>query len=204
MKRSSRKREGDAPKRPTPWLRWILLWFAMLFAFVILGYISSILFDDPAVRAFADAAARVGWWLGAAAVAVLVCDIAYLVVYAIRFGTPDNDDDALAAEGPNPFLNTMPLGYSRFRQFGQRSSYVTTQSLVDGTATFGDRMIVLAIIVFLVSFFLIFVAIALVTLPDLRLAASLWPLIPGIVVGRQLLDGWREYRAAKTKLRASR
>ena len=203
MKRSSSNTSDGVPKSPTRWLRWILLYIAGLIAFVILGYISSLLFDNPAFRAFAETAARVGLWLGAIAVAVLVCDIAALVVYMIRFGKADDGDPIAADGGPNPFLSTMPLAYSRFKQLGRRSSFITTESLVEGTATRGERLVVLGIIVFLVSFFLIFVAIALVTLDEFSILALAWPSIPGLVVYVQLRDGWREYRAAKKKLRAN-
>lgn len=186
------------------WLRWVLLYFAALIAFIILACISAMLLDNPPFHAFAAAAGRVGWWLGGGAVTVLVCDIAALVAFTIRFGETDEGGDPIAADGgPNPFLNTMPLAYSRFKQFGRRNSFVTTESLVDGTATLGERLFVLGIIVFLISFFLIFVAISLVTLPGLGLVALVWPSIPGIVVYMQLRDGWHEYRAAKKKLRAS-
>jgi hypothetical protein len=72
--------------------------------------------------------------------------------------------------------------------------------LLDGTATVGERMMVLGILAAHLSFFLVFVGIGLMFIKEISVVALLFPLIPGLWLYGNLREDWREYRQAKQKV----
>jgi hypothetical protein len=82
---------------------------------------------------------------------------------------------------------------------GRRSEFITTESLADGTATPGERTMVLGIILLLLSFSFVFVGVCVMFVQGSVLCLALAPIPPGIVVYYALLPGWREYQRARQK-----
>ena len=72
-------------------------------------------------------------------------------------------------------------------------------SLVDGSATRGERMMVMGIVTLFAAFFLVFVGVGLM-LVKVFVVAALIPVIPGLWVSARARDAWRGYRAAKMRL----
>jgi hypothetical protein len=71
------------------------------------------------------------------------------------------------------------IGRSKRKILGSKSDFITNDSLVDGSATFGQRIMVLGIITACLSFFSIFVGAGLILLKDSPLA-GLFQIVPGI------------------------
>ena len=144
-----------------------------------------------------DAAARLGRYILAGAVAVLVLDLTALVVLAAARGESDGTKSKVVVE-KRLFgtLSSFAPGRTVFKSLGGRQSYVSARSLADGTATLADRMVVAGSALFLVAFFLVFLGAGLVFMKDL-LVLGLLPILPGVFVFRILRAGWRDYRAAR-------
>jgi hypothetical protein len=158
--------------------------------------------DREGYRAFVEAASQVGWRIAIAAAIVLVADLAAMTVYTIRFGQSDKMRDKVFTEDRplNVSLgNPLLMGWSKIKMLGSRSGFVTMESLVDGTATFGERMIVLGIITLFVSFFFVFVGWGLMLMNGIPILILI-PILPGLFVYFNLRATWRDYREAKKKV----
>jgi hypothetical protein len=170
-------------------------------AVVVIAYVTHETIGEVGLRALSDAAAPIGWWIAAGAAGVLVVDVAALATYTIRYGEPEGDNDSAGDPAISPSLSNIPFtALSKVKMLGRRSGYVSTGSLVDGTATFGERMMVLGIVALFISFFLIFVGFSLL-LAYVPLLALVFPIIPGVWVFVRLREMWRDYRRAKEKVR---
>lgn len=186
------------------WLLWVVLWIVGLVSFIAIAVVSHRLLDLAGYRAFVEAASQVGWRIALAAVIVLVADLAAMITYTIRFGQPDNLKGKVITEDRplNVSLSNPPLmGRSKVKMLGSRSGFVTMESLVDGTATFGERMMVLGIITLFISFFFIFVGGGLMLMKGLPILVLI-PILPGLFVYFNLRAAWRDYQEAKRKFSA--
>ena len=73
------------------------------------------------------------------------------------------------------------------------------KSLVRDTATMGERMLVLGYLVWLVSFFSIFLGIGLMLMKGLAILV-LVPVIPGVFIYTNFVrDAWKDYKIAKAE-----
>ena len=152
--------------------RWIGLWIVGLVAFVILAVVTHRQLDLPSFQAFAQIAAMAGKWIAIGAGVVLAGDVMALVAYTIRRSqTHTMEKNTITSHRAlNLEVDNLPrVGRSKIKMLGSRSSFVTAQSLVDGSATRGERLMVLGIVAMFVAFGLIFVGWGLMLMKSLPL-----------------------------------
>ena len=157
---------------------------------------------------FAEAASHIGPPIVLVAVVALLAAIGYLVLYAIRYGEPDEEEGKTVTDH-RPIMPTFVSGLRFTKSISKRSvqlsrsGEITDDSLVDGTATLGQRIVVLCIITMFVCIFLLFLGLSLWALKDNPLAA-----IMPIPVGAWLLNFlrvvWRDHQKAKKRVAARR
>jgi hypothetical protein len=184
---------------------WFLLWVLGLVALIASAFLQDALMRYRGFGDFVETASRVGWAVLITAVTVLIADLAAMIVYTLRHGQSDHLKGKVITE--NRPLGSLTLGYpplmgrSKRKMLGGKSGYVTMDSLVDGTATFAERMMVAGILTLMVSFFLIFVGVGLMLMKNLLIMA-LFPIIPGLWLYRIARYDWQEYRNAKKSVAA--
>jgi hypothetical protein len=185
----------------------IKLWFkvvpATIAAAIATGFLQQALQANAEYSAFVVAAARAGWVILIGAIVIFVADLGAMVVYAIRHGHADVESGTVVTGGPMASLDPRLMGRSKRKILGSRSGFASMESLVSGTATFGERMLVLGICIALASFFLIFLGAGLMLMPKLVILALL-PTVPGFLLCEGARSAWKDYREAKAKLMASR
>lgn len=154
---------------------------------------------------FADAAASLGKWILALAGTIFVADMIALVVYTIRNGESDESEGKVVADDrplmPPPVAGpTTMTAWTKRKVLLSKGGIITDDSLVDGSATFAERLAVLGIIVAVTSFFLLFVGASLLLLPF-----SLFILaIPAIFYYNFTRAAWRGRQRAKRRFAARR
>jgi hypothetical protein len=186
-------------------MRWFLLWLLSLVAIVVAGFLNYVLTDLKAYRNFVEAASPLGVRIIVVAALVLVADIAAMIVYTIRQGKSDNLKGTVVTENrPMTAMSfgTPPMmGRSKRKILGSKSEFVSMESLLDGSATLGERIMVLGIITVFISFFSIFLGVGLMLMKNLVLSV-LFPVVPGILVYSFARDVWRDYKKAKSRVAA--
>jgi len=186
-------------------MRWFLLWVLGLVGVIASAFLQQALMDHGGYRHFVEAASRIGWGILFLAVTVLVADIAAMIIYTIRHGQSGNVKDKVITEDrplSSVSLRYPPLkGWSKRKMLGSKSGFITDDSLVDGTATFGELMMVLGIVTLFISFFLIWVGAGLILMKDL-LILVLIPVLPGLFVYYNMRDAWKDYQEAKMRVAA--
>jgi hypothetical protein len=176
----------------------------------LVAVLASVLLQTPLTdhseyREFVEAASRIGRGVLIVAVAVLAADLAAMIAYTLRRGHSDRPKNEVITEN-RPLsavsLRSPPLvGWSKRKMLGGKSSFVTMRSLVDGSATFGERMMVLGIVTLFVSFFLVWVGAGLMLMKSVLILALI-PVLPGLWVYYDLRDDWRHYQEAKKRVDA--
>jgi hypothetical protein len=190
-------------------LRWVIFSVLGGVAFIVVAaatlfFQGSYLEPHPGYRAFVEAAARISPRVSIFAAIVLVLDIVPMAIYTIRQGKTDIRKGTVIADGPLPGLSVNPLGRSKRKILASKNKFITMESLLKGTATFGERMMVLGIFILYISFFFIFVGGALITMKEWLIVAILFVVVPGLWVYAALIHPvWRDYREVKAKLRKS-
>jgi hypothetical protein len=147
-----------------------------------------------------------GRWVLAAAVAIFVTTMLALLVYALRRGEQDPGPPSPTMQpfGPHPATG-WPTGLtasrwrSRVRVLAARRSFITMDSLVNGTATRAERAVVVGINVALVSFWLIFLGIGLVMLPKTSGISLVFPVVTGLWLFNALKSQWDDLIAARRR-----
>ncbi len=115
-----------------------------------------------------------------------------MIVYTIRNGKTDARSGTVVVGGP--------LGRSKQKILGSKSGVISMESLASGTATLGERMMVLGICIALASFVLIFLGAGLMLMQKL-LILVLIPIFPAFGFCKGAHSAWTEYREAKATLR---
>lgn len=184
-------------------LRWLLLWVFGLVAVIASAFLQQALLEVESYKDVVETASRIGQDVLIFAVTVLVVDLVAMIVYTIRHGQSDNLEGKVITEN-RPLgaisLRYPPLmGLSKRKMLGSKSGYVTMDSLVDGSATFAERMMVVGIITAMVSFFLIFVGVGLLLMKDL-LIFVLFPVIPGMWLYTIVREVWQEHQEASKRV----
>ena len=192
-------------------LLWLLFWVLGLVGVIASAFLEQALMEyegyGDVVGHVVETASRVGWIVVIVAGTVLVADIAVMTIYTIRQGQSDNLEGKVITE--NRPLSAMslrippPMGWSKRKMLGSKSDFITMESLVDGTATFGERIMVVGIFTAFVSFFSIFVGAGLMLMEDL-LIFVLFPVIPGIWLYRFIRETSQDYQEAKKRVAARR
>jgi hypothetical protein len=181
------------------WWRASLL--AVLAAAVVIGsfFLQYALSDVRGYADFVAALARVGRVILIVSIVTLVVDIAALTVYTIWHGKPDGwrgdvDDTRRGAffQGPGAPLMTK---HSKIKSLYSAGNYVQVKSLVDGTATKGERMLFIGIFVALTAFCFVFVGLSLMVVGHLLLAVIL-PVGASHLLYKNVHIAVRQYNAA--------
>jgi hypothetical protein len=148
--------------------------------------------------AVVDVLARLGPRIALASAIALGIDLVALVIYVIRSGQDDGQQGQVVTDGPLPMQLGAAFGTSRRKVLVSKDRFVTTESLVDGTATRGERLFALGIVALFLSFFGIFVGMGLTFLKDLSILAAAFIAVPGYFAWRALIRPvWADYRRVK-------
>lgn len=186
-------------------MRWFLLWVLSLVAIVAAGFLNYVLTDVAAYRHFVEAASPLGVRISIVAALVLVAEIAAMTIYTIRQGKSDGLKGKVVTENrPMTAMSVgmpLPMGRSKRKILGSKSEFVSMESLLDGSATLGERIMVLGVITVFISFFSIFLGVGLMLMKNLVLSV-LFPVVPGILVCSFARDAWRDYQKAKSRVAA--
>ena len=213
-------------------MTWVLLWATLLIAFLVfffrraprmfliwvLGLAAIIaaallqyafLDGSPGYVRLVEGAARLGRGIVIVAALVLVADLAFLAIYAIRNWRTDDMQGTVVTENRalNISLNGLPLagaGRSKLKILYSKSGFVTMDSLLDGTATRGERWMALGIVTLYASFFLVFVGAGLIMMKQLAIFV-LFPIIPGLFVYKSFFGPvWKAYRESRRRIASRR
>ena len=192
-------------------LVWLLFGALGLVAVIASALLQQALMDydgyGRVVGTVVETASRVGWVVLVFAGTVLVLDMAAMTIYIVRRGRSDDLEGKVITE--NRPLSAMslrippPMGWSKRKMLGSKSEFVPMESLVDGTATLGERMMVAGFFTAAIAFFSIFVGLGLMMMKDL-LIFVLFPVIPGIWLYRIVRETSQGYREAKKGVVARR
>ena len=186
-------------------LRLLLLWLLGVVALVASVLLQVALEDQSGYAEMVSAASRVGWGVLVFAIVVLAADVAVMVVYTLRRGRSDDSEGAVVTE--NRALSAMYSGYpsltgwSKRKMIASKTLAVAMRSLVDGTASAGERGIAAGIVTLFVAFFLTWVGAGLILMKHL-LVLALLPILPGLFVYYNLRAALRDYRKAKRRVAA--
>jgi hypothetical protein len=139
---------------------------------------------------------------------ILVSVVVAMVIYVIRNGERDEPEEGVVTVdrpmSPVFFKGIgVSKGTSKRKVLASKSGFISDESLVDGTATFGQRMMVLGTIVLFACFFLLFVGAGLMGMESNPLAILL-PIVPGVFVFNFARDAWRDHQTAKQAFAAKR
>jgi hypothetical protein len=173
---------------------------AVVAALVLQNYLDA----HPGYLALVSGAARVGPWVVALGAAVLVVDLAVLVVLTIRHGKPDGRAGTVVPDGPLPLKLGFTTGRSKRKILGGKEAFVTMDSLVSGSATSADRILAAGVGVLFLSFWSIFVGVGLIVARQLLIVGVLLAAVPGLwVYGSLIRPVWAAYRTATAKERSA-
>lgn len=188
-------------------LRWFFLWLATLLTIITSAFLQGPLLEHEGYRRLVVTASAAGRAILIFAVIVLIVDLVAMTIYTFRHGRSDHSKGRVIRE--NRPLSGMssgypsPTGWSIRRSLDGKRETITMASLVDGTATFGERMMARGIVALFVSFSLVWVGIGLVLMKTL-LIFVLIPIPIGLWVYYILRGAWGDYRQAKAVLTTRR
>lgn len=154
---------------------------------------------------FAAAAAPIGIDVVIVGVVLMLSAIGFLAFYAFRYGTPDDDQGRTVTDKTNSMLQNSMNGFTSMRQASRRKMVfardgeITDDSLVDGTATPGQRMVVVCIIMMFVSLFLLFLGVSLWWMKDNPIV-MFFPPVMALWLGNFLRIAWRDRQKAKKRV----
>ena len=150
------------------------------------------------------AAVAVGQWFLFIAGGIFVSILVALVIYVIRNGERDDSEIKPAMQPFGPHVPTgrsgitFYKGIAKLKVLGSRVAYISMESLVNGTATREQWAVVAGIQVLLVTFWLFFLGVGLMYLPNSRGLSLFFPGVVGIwfygIVSAQLRDHKRARR----------
>lgn len=187
------------------WLRWLLWWVLGLVALIASALVQYELMAYEGYGEIVETTARAGWAILIGALAVLASAMIAGVVYTLRRGRPGHRRGEVITERRAPGAMTLgtpkPGGWSKRKVLGSAGHFVTMESLADGSASLGDRLLVLDIVAVFVAFFLIWLGLGLILMQKL-LVLALVPVLPGLWVYFNLREDWRLYREAKRQVAA--
>lgn len=121
------------------------------------------------MQPFLDTVSHIGSRVLVAAITVLVLDLAAMITYTIRNGSKEKEanqsvgpKDSVLLDNPRRRSGTEQIVARKYRSktkiLGQASGFITDDSLIDGTATFGQRMMVRGIRLWFACLWLIMVS----------------------------------------------
>ncbi len=154
---------------------------------------------------FAAAAAPIGIDIVIVAVVLLVSAIGFMAFYAFRYGTPDDDEGRTVTDKTRAMGPVIVSGLASVRQASRRKMVyarrgeITDDSLVDGTATPGERTVVVCILTMFVCLFLLFLGLSLWAMKDNPLVV-VFPPVMAIWLGNFLRIVWQDRQKAKERV----
>jgi hypothetical protein len=186
-------------------LRWLLWWVLGLVALIASAFLQWALMAHEGYGEFVETASRAGWAILFVALAALASAMIAGIVYTLHRGRPRRRGEIVSerrAPGAMFLGIPPPAGWSKRRILGGARHAVTMESLADGSASLGDRLLVLDIVVVFAAFFLAWLGLGLILMEKLLILA-LVPVLPGLWVYANLREDWRLYREAKRKVAAN-
>jgi hypothetical protein len=186
-------------------LQFAALYLVALIAGVSVIIAGGLLYESMVEHGFTAVftlTSRVGWLVLVAAIMVFVADMTAMAIYTIRFGESDGTAGRIVSG-----RRTLPLSpgarpsiaRSKIRSLGDRHRYITMRSLVDGTATPAERMMVAGIITAVGSFFCIFLGLALIFAANNPVGLA-FAIVPALWAGKFARTTWRSYQRVKAGL----
>jgi hypothetical protein len=157
-----------------------------------------------------EATAVIGKWMLVCSAAVLLSTMLALAVYVLRMGVSGDADVRPSVQpfGPRSVSGqsgfSLYKGRSRLKVMFSRERNITMDSLVDGTATRGERAVVIAVQVAFVSFWFVFLGGALTLVADTSGLSLFLPAVVGLWLFGILAAQWRDLNAARRKLARSK
>lgn len=166
------------------------------------------------MQSLLDTIAHLGGRLLVAAVTVLVFDLAAMITYTIRNGSRDEDANESAGprnsillDNPRKRIGTEWMVARKYRSktkiLGQASGFITDDSLIDGTATLGQRMMVHGIKLWFACMWLILVSAGMSIVS--RNILGIWLIVAPTVWFAMVVRLWHnDYQAAKKRVQKRR
>jgi hypothetical protein len=143
---------------------------------------------------FVQSASVIGLPILIASISIGLIDLVAMSAYVLRSGRKgDSERKTVIGDRVPGSMSSSAPGVSKEKILLERNSFVSMESLADGSASRSDRLMVAGIVIFLVCFFLVFLGWGLFAMKDFAVAI-LFPIIPGIVVFRMLRQGWRDFQ----------
>jgi hypothetical protein len=187
------------------WTGWhpFRLALATIFTLVCSLIAQSGLEEHAAYATFTAWVGRAGRVLLAIAVVMLVIDLAGLVVFLVRRGMQGGDEGKVVRE-KRPLSGMSlgipkPAGVSVVKVLYRRKATISMKSLIDGTATRGERWAAAGVIVLYGAFALVFVGIGMIFMETLLIGALVPIAVMGAWLYARLSKPWGHYRKAKRK-----
>lgn len=149
-----------------------------------------------------SALAGIGRVLLVVALVGLAGSIAGLVLFAMRRGGAAEEPEfeinpSLPGGPPRPGLRIGGGGAGRWMGVQRSTGLVSIRSLVEGTASPQERLMVLGIHVAMLSLWLLFISIAMMILPSRPLASLFAAAIPTAWLTNILRTEWQEFADAR-------
>ena len=166
------------------------------------------------MQPFLDTVSHIGSRVLVAAVTVLVLDLAAMITYTIRNGSRDEDasepaglKSSVLLDNPRRRTGMEQIVNRRYRSktkiLGRASGFITDDSLIDGTATLGQRMMVRGIRLWFACMWLILVSAGMSIVS--RNILGIWLIVAPTVWFAMVVRLWHDdYQTAKNRLQKRR
>jgi len=168
-------------------------------------FVQDALMGLAAYRNFVTVAPAVGKVILVVAIFGLVCSLATGIFLTVRMGKPEEGEEGAIAGNVGPTLQPLdsPLSMkgAKVKTLYRSGASVQMESLVDGTATRAERLMISAVFGALASFFLVFVGVSLMIIGKFLIAVAL-PIPALLMLSYNARMALAEYRAAKKRLAA--
>jgi len=172
-----------------------------LVVLITTGGLQAVLSAQRGYRHAVEVAAEIGRIVLVVAITLLVIDLGAMIVYTLRRGMPDRRVGAIVTER-HPLCASLGLapsaGVSKLKMLYGKGADIPMETLVNGSATAAERMMVRSIVTLFIAFFLVFVGCGLMVAEQL-LVGALSPVVPGLWVYARLHEAWNDYRQAKKR-----
>lgn len=135
-----------------------------------------------------------GKWILIGAVGIFVPTVAVLALYTIRKGERAGVTPAVQTYAPYAAYGRV----AKLKAVAKRIEFISMESLVNGTATRTQWAVVIGIETALVCFFLIFLGLGLMELPNSSGLSLFFPAVVGLWLFRVFQAQWSDMTRARS------